>query len=375
MTIATSPSHALIPSRTEAIAERVLADIRRRGLVTGDRYLTAEEARDQFGVGKNLINDALKLLADRDLLTRRQRSGTFVGPAFQIQQDVIKRDAAISVIHVLMPMGYYRANVIPGNVFVDELSQSVPGSSVQIHHIADREVAAYTLDLIERLVETGAGGEALILLRSSREVQQAAQRSGLPTVVFGSTYPDADRLCSIDPDQTEAGRLAVAEALKRGHKQFALIMRNNWRRGDNLLMDGMSQALAEAGIGIDQVRVLSTAEDASVIEHDVADVLASIPAPTALICRSRFHATAAAKGVRDRGLEPMKDVLVISLEASAAKEDHADLAVVPSMDAKDQVRQIGGLLLEQATQSLAEPRSIHVPVHVEEPAMKEQATP
>lgn len=361
-----------IPARIEAIAESVVADIRRRGLVSGDRYITAEEARVFFGVGKNQLNEALKLLADRGMLVRRQRSGTFVGPKFQVQQHSVKREPSISVVHVLMPMGYYRASVIPGNVFVDQLTRTIPGSSVQIHHIADKDLAAYTLDLIERLVESGSSREALVLLRSSREVQLAVQASGLPALAFGSTYPDADRLSSIDPDQMEAGRLAAREAIKRGHKQFALIMRNNWRRGDNLLMEGMSQVLGEAGIGIDQVRVLSTAENASVIEHDVADLLMSVPAPTALICRSRFHATAAAKGVRERGLEPMKDVLVMSLESSAGQDNHADLAVVPSMDASQQVQQLGELLLEQATNPACEPQHIHVPVHVEEPALSNE---
>jgi DNA-binding LacI/PurR family transcriptional regulator len=98
----------------------------------------------------------------------------------------------------------------------------------------------------------------------------------------------------------------------------------------------------------------------------------SVPAPTALICRSRFHATAAAKGVRERGLEPMKDVLVMSLESSAGQDNHADLAVVPSMDASQQVQQLGELLLEQATNPACEPQHIHVPVHVEEPALSNE---
>ena len=111
--------------------------------------------------------------------------------------------------------------------------------------------------------------------------------------------------------------------------------------------------------------MLSTAEDASVIEHDVAELLTSDPRPTALICRSRFHATAAMRGVLDRGLEPMKDVLVISVEASAAKENHADLSVVPSLNAEQQVEQVGQLLLECVTEGI-ENHCIKVPVHVEE---------
>lgn len=360
------------PSRIEDISDRVVADIRHRGLVQGDRYLTAEEARDCFGVGKNVINDALKRLAEQGVLVRKQRSGTFVGPNFQVKTNGNPSVPAISVVHIFMPMGYYRSNVIPGSVFVDELTNVIPGTSVQVHHVEDKELTGYTLNYIDRLVNAGSNKEALILLRSSRQVQLAAQASGLPTVVFGSTYPDVNDVSSIDPDQSEAGRLAVEAALAQGHQRFALIMRNTWHRGDNLLMEGMSQALAEAGIGIDRVRVLSTAEDAAVIEHDVAELLASDPIPTALICRSRLHATAAARGVIDRGLKPMEDVLVVSVEASASGEDHADLAVVPTHGSTKQVQQIGELLLKQAKTPGSEPVSIRIPVHVEDPRGRNQ---
>lgn len=357
-----------IPARTDAIAQRVLADIRNRGLVSGDRYITAEEAREFFGVGKNLLNDALKLLADQGMLVRKQRSGTFVGPSFQMQSPSVVRETLISIVHVLMPMGYYRSNVIPGNVFVDQLTRAVPACSVQIHHVADKDLTAYTLNLVNRLVEGGVSREALVLLRSTREAQLAVQSSGLPAVVFGSTYPDVKQLSSIDPDQALVGRLAVQAALQRGHRQFALIMRNNWRRGDNLLMEGMSQALGEAGIGIDQVRVLSTAEDEAVIEHDVAELLVAEPGPTALICRSRVHAAAAAKSVREHGMDPAKDMLVICAEASSTNGDgKSDLAVVPSISAEKQVAQIGELLKAIADPASREIRCIKVPVHVEEP--------
>lgn len=330
------------------MADQVMEDIRSRGLVSGDRYLTAEEARSNFRVGKGLINDALKLLADRQVLVRKRRAGTYIGPHFSVQANTSSRTPALKIVHVLMPMDYYRSNVIPGTTFVDQLSQTIPGASVQIHHIADPSTTQYTLDLIEQLQHANDKTQGMVLLRSSREAQLAAEKSGLAVVAFGSTYPDVLKLCSIDPDQAQTGRLAAQAALERGHKRFALIMRNHWRRGDNLLMEGFSQVLGEAGVGVDRVRVLSTPEDAAVIEHDVAALLEQQAHPTALICRSRFHADAATRGVRDRGLEPGKDVLVISTQSGALADPSASLSIVPVITAPEMVSKVGAMLLEIA---------------------------
>jgi DNA-binding LacI/PurR family transcriptional regulator/DNA-binding transcriptional regulator YhcF (GntR family) len=363
---------AMAQPQVEALAEQVLGDIRGRGLVAGDRYLTADEVRKQLGVAKNLVNDALKLLAERQILVRRQRAGTFIGPRFRVAQEAEPGSRSrggervvLPVVHVLMPMDYYRANIISGNVFVDELSRSIPGASVQLHHIADDQVSSYSQELITQLTTSGRR-EGLVLIRSSRETQRAAQASGLPVVVFGSTYPDVDRLCSLDPDQRRAGELAAEAALKRGHERFALIMRNTWRRGDNLLMEGVSEVLGQAGIGVDRVRVLSTPEDAAVIEHDVDDLLSESPHPTALICRSRFHAEAAVRGIRDRGLEPGRDVMVICLQGNGFSDHQQVTSIVPTLDGPSQVARVGQLLMEVAKHGGCERRVHQIPVRLSE---------
>ena len=55
--------------------------------------------------------------------------------------------------------------------------------------------------------------------------------------------------------------------------------------------------------------------------------------------------------------------------------DDADLAVVPSMNAEQQVQQLGELLLEQASGMTREIRHIHVPVHIEEASEHACANP
>ncbi|XAL98879.1 substrate-binding domain-containing protein [Phycisphaeraceae bacterium D3-23] len=343
-----SINQARISPSAEAMAQQVVTDIRDRGLVSGDRYLTAEEARSNFRVGKSLINDALKLLADRQVLIRKRRAGTFIGPRFSVEAEgggeVTAKRAALDVVHVLIPMDYYRANVIPGNTFVEELTRAIPGVSVQLHHIADAGTTDYALKLLDQLKAEPDRREGVVLIRSSRETQIAAQDSGVPAIAFGSTYPDVKRLYSIDPDQEQAGRLAAKVALQQGHQHFALIMRNHWRRGDNLLMEGFAKVLGEAGVGVDRVSIVSSPEEAEVIEHDVAVLLAQAPHPSALVCRSRFHAEAAIRGIRDRGLEPGVDILVIAIQSGPMADPASSVSIIPGLEGYEQVNKVGHVL-------------------------------
>jgi len=342
------------------MAEQVLADIKNRGLISGDRYLTAEEARSNFQVGKALMNDALRLLADREVLIRRRRAGTFIGPGFRLGQPLEgagpAKQSALDVVHVLLPMGYYRANVMPGSIFVEELTRVIPGVSVQLHHIEDKVADRYTLELLSRVRAKAERREGLVLIRSSREVQLAVQRSGVPAVLFGSVYPNADKLYSVDPDQEQAGRLAAEAALARGHDRFALIMRNLWRRGDNLLMDGFSTVLGEAGVGVDRISIVSSPEDVKVIEHDVESLLSQDPHPTALICRSRLHAECALQGIQARGLEAGKDILVIATQPGRFDGLEGCVAIGPAVTRAQQVEKVAQMLLAIAQERAPEVR-------------------
>ena len=163
----------------EALAQRVVEDIAERGLVTGDRYLTGDEACDTFQVGKALLNNTFKLLADRQYLVRKRKAGTYVGPHFQAEgaRDM-QSTAGLDVVHVLMPMDFFRAKLVSGSVFVEQLSAAIPRVSVQVHYIDDDKLRAYTQDLVELLTQDTSSKQGLILLRSPRESDTSASEQG-----------------------------------------------------------------------------------------------------------------------------------------------------------------------------------------------------
>ena len=68
-------------SRVHHLAHRLEQDIQRRGLRTGEEYLTAEAAGDLLGVSRMTANRAMNVLARRKVLMRYRSRGSFVGPA------------------------------------------------------------------------------------------------------------------------------------------------------------------------------------------------------------------------------------------------------------------------------------------------------
>jgi DNA-binding transcriptional MocR family regulator len=72
----------------ERLAQRLEQDIRQRGLQPGDRYMTAEATGKAFNVSRAATNRAMALMAERRLLVRHRKQGSFVGPG-------LKRSAAL----------------------------------------------------------------------------------------------------------------------------------------------------------------------------------------------------------------------------------------------------------------------------------------
>src|SRR4029078_3473959 len=63
------------------LADRIEADIRKRRVKPGDRYLRTNETAKLLGVDATLANRALQLLVKRNRIERRPRVGTLISGA------------------------------------------------------------------------------------------------------------------------------------------------------------------------------------------------------------------------------------------------------------------------------------------------------
>ena len=115
----------------------------------------------------------------------------------------------------------------------------------------------------------------------------------LPAVSYGTVYPNITEIPSVDQDQFESGRLQTQYLLDRGHRHIVLLMHDNWRPGDNLLVAGVNQALVDAGLSYGVLATRSVSDDVALIRTEIDRLLRLDNRPTGLICRSQVFAETA----------------------------------------------------------------------------------
>ena len=264
-----------------------------------------------LGVSPAMANRAMNVLAGRRLLTRHRRRGTFVGTAFQPSTP----PQTLRVVHIfkgLINDENKWASVIGG--CLHGLHTVLPGYQVQSNILPDHNPAK----MVRQIIEQHTPNELLsgiILLSCPREVQEMVQElvreHRLPVVSFGAVHPSITRIPSLDHDQFESGRLQAKYLIDRGHRRIMLLMRENWLPGDNLLVEGVNQALADADLRYGVLSTHSTPEVVSLMKTEVARLLSIDDRPTGLICRSQLFAETAAEVARSCSIRIPEDLDII----------------------------------------------------------------
>ena len=128
----------------KAMAERLLTDIRYRGLAVGDRYLTTDEVSRLLGIGKTAACKVMRHLAEKEILISRQRSGTFIGPGLTRH-----RYSKVQTVFVLLPGGDPRASHWLFQPFIAGMHSESPGVNVQFTFVPEKDPVAYVRELID----------------------------------------------------------------------------------------------------------------------------------------------------------------------------------------------------------------------------------
>jgi DNA-binding LacI/PurR family transcriptional regulator len=334
-------------------------DMRERQLDIGQAYLTASQMSEILSVSRATADRALRELSHRRVLVRKQRKGTFVGEAYA---DGAFARPRLDEIHVLSSAQYLRSGLVPVSTIVEELERALGGAAVNLHFIPEASALAFVDRLVKRIMSVGESAEGLVLIRCPREAQLLVEASGIPSVVFGSVYPDVKRLSWIDVDQHGAGRIAARHALDQGFKRFTLLMRDQWRRGDNLMMQGLTVELARARMRFDDLRIESIPQDSALIEEQIGAVLDQADEPTALLCRNAVFADIAHRLAAGHDRRNGTRTLVVATQARREGARYARAA--PDMEPAEQIQWVGRRLARLADDPDAPPENMVVPVRL-----------
>jgi DNA-binding LacI/PurR family transcriptional regulator len=342
------------------LAVRLENDIRRRGLLSGDRYLTAVEAGHQFGVSPMTANRAMNVLAKREMLVRHRSRGSFVGSALE---DETKQ--AVSCVHYLSFVDESPTLQLPVGSMVAGLRIALTDVAFQSHFVPLRDALRH----VQREVARQAADPAFagfILALGSREVQEYLAACDLPVVVYGSVYPGID-LPFVEIDQKQVGRLMAQQAIDLGHRRLAVLNRETWRRGDTLMLDGIVEVVHAAGLGTGAltVRNISSGSDAAATEID--HLLDDVTEPTSFLCRLPNIAQAVLDAAARRGLGVPEDLAVACY---VVRED----AMLPSCPyvrfqtgTKGQYEIIGRMLAQMGEGRVSGAEGVVLPAELKQP--------
>jgi hypothetical protein len=353
-------------STPEHLAKRLEQDIIRRGLAPDQRYLSTRQVGDQFGVSLSVAAQAMQLLADQEKLVRRDRSGTYVGPAARFD-----RTSKVKVVYVLMPEERANYSVVPLDLLIDSLSHPAHSPdatpeqhSVQFSFLPKEEEVLYVKQL---LAPTKSDWElcGVVAISCSREIYRYLQLQGVPLVVLGSLDHDLQELSSIDADHFQCGRLLAQYLFANGHERIAMLGISNGRPGDHDFLDGIVDAMTAAGKPPNSLIARLCPNDLDTLRVQAEATLSRSDRPTGVICRGERMLNLILPIAAELGLRVPDDLELVYETFSTAHVDHVPFPCVQTSEPFEQIaRQIGAMLRQIHAGTKLEQNHIRIPVEL-----------
>jgi DNA-binding LacI/PurR family transcriptional regulator len=342
-----------------ALADKVVTDIRHKGLAVGDRYLTTAEVGRMLGVQKALANKAMRHLAEQGVLISRQRAGTFIGPGLKRH-----KRSKVRTIYVLLPTGDLSAMHWAFQPFIAGIRTAIPEINVQFTFIPENDPLGYIEELIagQRALGQFAG---VVAVSCAPEVYRYLAELREPAVVYGSLYSSELPLASVDSDNRQAGRLLTQYLVDRGHRRIAMLITGAGMPGHNIFIDAVGDVLTAAGLPANTFILRLIRNDLQALQSTAKDLLVLSDRPTAIITRGSIQAQSVAAVASGLGLA-MPDDLEIVFDYDDQTAPQLNMAsfprVAPTSSFVDIAATLGEVLKEVSEGASAPPRRVLIPV-------------
>lgn len=351
------------PVQDGQLAEQLERDIHRRGLKCDDKYLSTRSVAKFFNVSLSAAAQAMQDLTDRDILIRRDRSGTFVGPRVKAPAT-----SAIKFVGILLPESRAESVNVSLDALIHALRHRDKSLSVHISFLPTNHSLAFLRDLLDAPHLSAQKMVGMIPISCTRDVCQHIHQIGIPMVVLGTPDPDQQHLPHVDSDHFESGRLMAKHLIDAGHRQLALLTPSGGRSGDHAFHEGVLEAMAGAEVPPNALVARITSHDFSLFKAQVEAVLQRDPMPTGIICRPERMLDPLFEVIADAGLNPADDVDVVyeqSALAAVSRRRPGLSYVSASMDYDIIADRIAETLLAQLGNDAPTQDSLVIPVQLE----------
>ncbi|MBL9091959.1 MAG: GntR family transcriptional regulator [Planctomycetaceae bacterium] len=266
------------------VAQQIVDDIRRRKLRRGDPYLNTAETAQLLRVSGSTVNRALQLLAQRGVIQRRQRQGTFIA--------ALDAEAPLRRVHVVIRQDHLRTEGLWADGVLLGMQGALPGVELQFNFRPLVDEADYVNQLIGDVLRSRQAA-GFVLIRSTVMVQRLVAASGLPAVVSGTLQPSVRDLPSVERDQAQIGRLLAEHLVERRCGRFLILFRDRITAGDHVMLDGALAVLAQAGVDLARIVIRCLPSDEEAIAAALTEVLEPGHDRWGVLCRSELLARGA----------------------------------------------------------------------------------
>jgi DNA-binding LacI/PurR family transcriptional regulator len=300
-------------NRSDRLNHRRLADllqhqIAEESMVPGDSFYSVREIALRYGVSIGTAHQGVKLLADRQYIETHPRSGTVIGSA------VCRAPASSAgIIHMIVGRLSMPAEMMMRMAACNGIIETWPDASVQISLLPEKEEDAKPL--LEQLVGKDVARPEILgvlLTCCPREVKQYFFNSGLPVVVHGHLDEDIE-LPYVDRDQRAIGRMAAKHLTERGHRRIGLLMYDQWRPGDSLMLAGIQEVMGESQLAADDLVIASIPGSEETMVRRAVERMLTVPdRVTAIISRADAMAIECLRVAKKLGLRVPQDVAIFS---------------------------------------------------------------
>jgi biotin operon repressor len=346
-------------SSVEVVARKVEADIKRRGLASGDRYMTGDEVGRMLNISSVTANRAMQLLAERGLLVRQRKAGTFIGENVDPPSTAVRKR-----VHIVLASGIWPDEQTATDHYLNQLLGGVlevmPGISIQADIVGPQEINGFVRRIVDNYSATGEVA-GVVLVRSTLEAQRQLVEAGVPSVVFGSVFPGIRGLACVDMDQRQVGQLSAQYLIQAKHQRVLALMLSQWSPGDNAFISGLIGEFQSAPQV--QVELQSTPVDDEVCRGVVRSVLDREVRPTAIVARSPWLARVVAEVIQSVGLAMPDDVELILGNHHELEIDGRRIPRAEAVETMQECgRKLGRMLAVMGHQYATEVRQELVPV-------------
>lgn len=209
----------------QTVAESLRRDIATGMYGDGDALPTEAELKDQFGVSRQTVRQAISLLENDGLVLRRRGSGTYVNHG-------ARKHGGVLTVGVITT--YITDYIFPSIVRGVESALSAESCIMSLSATYNR--TDHERSLLQRILETPLDGLIVegtktALPNPNTGLYEKLWERNIPVVFINGYYPQLPKAVYVVTDDLAGGRMAAAYLAERGFQRIGGIFKSDDMQG------------------------------------------------------------------------------------------------------------------------------------------------